>query len=57
MAIEVKTSDQNVSKNLLYFGKKLAIPYLYQLVKIPDVDFIQNNVRAMSIDKFLRGLV
>lgn len=57
MAIEVKTFDQNVSKNLLYFGKKLAIPYLYQLVKIPDVDFIQDNVRVMSVDKFLRGLV
>ncbi|MBU3925040.1 ATP-binding protein [Patescibacteria group bacterium] len=57
MAIEVKTTDQNVSKNLLYFGKKLAIPYLYQLVKIPDVDFIQDNVRVMSVDNFLRGLV
>jgi len=57
MAIEVKTSDQNISKSLLYFGRKLAIPYLYQLVKIPDVDFIQDNVRVMSVDKFLRGLV
>ncbi len=57
IAIEVKTSDQNVSKNLLYFGKKLAILYLYQLVKIPDVDFIQDNVRVMSVDKFLKGLV
>lgn len=57
MAIEVKTSDQNVSKNLRYFGKKLAIPFLYQLVKTADVDFIQDNIRVMSIDKFLRGLV
>ncbi len=57
MAIEIKNSDQNVSKNLHYFGKKLAIPFLYQLVKTADVDFIQDNVRVMSVDKFLRGLV
>lgn len=56
-SVEVKSSDQVVSKNLLYFGKKLNIPFQYQLVKTKGVDFIQNNVRVISIDKFLSGLV
>ena len=57
MAIEVKQSDQKVSKNLHYFGKKLDIPFKYQLVATENIDFIQNDVRVMSADKFLSGLV
>lgn len=57
MAIEVKNSDQAVSQSLRYFGKKLSIPFQYQLVKTDNVDFIQDNVRVMSVDKFLSGLV
>jgi len=57
MAIEVKQSDQKVSRNLLYFGKKLDIPFKYQLVATENVDFIQNDVRVMSADTFLTGLV
>lgn len=57
MAIEVKNSDQAVSQSLRYFGKKLSIPFQYQLVKTDNIDFIQDNVRVMSVDKFLSGLV
>lgn len=57
MAIEVKNSDQKISKNLRYFGKKLKIPFQYQIVKTSNIDFIQDNIRVMSIDKFLSGLV
>lgn len=57
MAIEVKQSDQKVSKNLHYFGKKLDIPFKFQLVATENIDFIQNDVRVMSADKFLSGLV
>lgn len=57
MAIEVKTSDQTISRHLRYFGKKLSIPFQYQLVNIENIDFIQNNIRVMSVDKFLNGLV
>lgn len=57
LAIEVKNSDQAISQSLRYFGKKLSIPFQYQLVKTDQVDFIQDNVRVMSVDKFLSGLV
>jgi len=57
LAVEVKNSDQKVSKNLLYFGRKLNIPFKYQLVNLPDLDFLQKDVRVMSIDKFLSGLI
>lgn len=57
LAIEVKSSDQTISPSLRYFGKKLAIPFQYQLVNTADVDFIQDNIRVMSVDKFLSGLV
>ena len=56
-AVEVKSSDQNPSKNLLYFGKKLSIPFLYQVVNIENVDFMQKDIRIMSVDKFLSGLI
>ncbi|PIP27138.1 MAG: AAA family ATPase [Candidatus Moranbacteria bacterium CG23_combo_of_CG06-09_8_20_14_all_39_10] len=57
MAIEVKSSDQSISKNLQYFGGKLDIPFKYQLVQTENVDFIQNDIRVMSVDKFLGALV
>ena len=57
LAIEVKNSDQTISKSLRYFGKKLNIPFQYQLVNTANVDFIQENIRVMSVDKFLSGLV
>jgi len=56
-AVEVKSSDQKLSKNLLYYKQKLNIPFSYQLVETRDVDFIQDNIRIMSVDKFLSGLV
>lgn len=57
MAIEVKSSNQSISQNLRYFGKKLDIPFQYQLIKTAGIDFIQDNVRVMSVDKFFSGLV
>lgn len=57
IAIEVKNSDQKISKNLLYFGKKINIPFKYQLVQTENVDFIQSDIRVMSVDKFLSGLI
>lgn len=57
MAIEVKSSNQEVSKNLRYFAEKLKIPFVYQIVKEKDIDFIQNNARVISADKFLSGLI
>lgn len=56
-AVEVKSSDLKPAKSLLYFQKKIKIPYLYQVVDTPDVDFEINNIRVMSVDRFLAGLV
>ncbi|MBU4331899.1 ATP-binding protein [Patescibacteria group bacterium] len=56
-AVEVKLSDQKPSKHLKYFMEKLNIPFTYQLVKNPDIDFWQDKVRIISADKFLTGLV
>jgi len=57
LAIEVKKSDQAISKNLQYFRKKLDIPFCYQLVDMENVDFLKDNIRVMSMDKFLGGLI
>ncbi|MBU1085411.1 MAG: AAA family ATPase [Candidatus Beckwithbacteria bacterium] len=56
-AVEVKLNETKLSKPLLYFGKKLKIPYLYQVVLEEKIDFIQDGIRVISADKFLTGLV
>ncbi len=57
ITVEVKSSDQEISKNLLYFGRKLKIPFKYQVVDVEGVDFLKDDVRVMSANKFLSGLV
>jgi predicted AAA+ superfamily ATPase len=57
MAVEVKNSDPEISKNMAYFGKKLAISFQYQVVNLENIDFIQNDIRVISTDKFLSGLI
>jgi len=56
-AVEVKSSSRDISKNLAYFGEKLKIPFLYQVVDDQDVDIRKDRIRVMSIDKFLLSLV
>ena len=56
-AVEVKLNDTNLSKNLNYFRERLNIPFVYQVVKKENVDFIKNNTRVISASKFLSGLV
>jgi len=56
-AVEVKSSSRDISKNLAYFGEKLKIPFLYQVVYDQDVDIRKDRIRVMSIDKFLLSLV
>lgn len=57
IAIEVKLNDNQISKPLLYFKEKLKIPFTYQVVRKSDIDFLHNETRIISIDKFLSGLV
>jgi uncharacterized protein len=56
-AVEVKSQDKTVSKNLIYFSTKLNIPYSYQVVGEQGNDYWQSDIRVISADKFLSGLV
>ena len=57
LAIEVKQNDTELSRALLYFKEKLKIPYCYQLVLKDDQDFIKNDIRVITIKKFLTALL
>jgi hypothetical protein len=57
LAIEVKSSQKEVSKNLLYLGAKINIPFKFQLVSDKNIDIMSKGVRVISVDKFLGGLV
>ncbi len=56
-AVEVKSSSKEISKNLTYFGDRLKIPFLYQVVLEDDIDIKKGSVRVMSLDKFLISLI
>ncbi|MBI2426650.1 MAG: ATP-binding protein [Candidatus Kerfeldbacteria bacterium] len=57
LAIEVKSSHEAVSKPLAYFAEKLKIPFTYQLVMDSAVDYWKKDIRVISADAFLSGLV
>lgn len=56
-AVEVKLSETSPSKNLVYFKDRLKIPFNFQVVKQEGIDFIKDEVRVISANKFLSGLV
>lgn len=56
-AVEVKLTDTQPAKNLHYFGSRLSIPYLFQVIHTPNIDFLQKDIRIISADKFLSGLI
>ncbi len=55
-AVETKLTS-SATKNLEYFGKKLNIPFLYQVVREERKDIIKGGVHVISASKFLTGLV
>jgi predicted AAA+ superfamily ATPase len=55
-AVEVKSSASDQSGHLTYFGERLQIPWLYQVVGVPGVDQIRGNIRTISADKFLLSM-
>ncbi len=55
--VEVKTSFKGTATPLAYFGRKLNVPFLYQVVQEPHVDVLKGDIRVISADKFLGGLV
>lgn len=56
-AVEVKLQETAISKNLKYFGDRLNIPYLFQVIKPSGFDKRAGDVRLISADKFLAGLI
>ncbi len=55
--VEVKKSVERNVTALKYFGSGLKIPYMYQVVDARATDLIKDNVRTISVEKFLGGLV
>lgn len=57
MAIEVKSSDGEISQPLSYFKKKTGVKFAYQLIDKTGIDVMKGGVRVMSVEKFLSGLM
>ena len=55
-AVECKTSVRAVNPAINYFGKRLNIPYLYQITLEGDEDALDGRVRVMPAAKFLAAL-
>jgi predicted AAA+ superfamily ATPase len=56
-AVEVKSSSREISKTLMYFGERLKVPFLYQVVNERDVDIRVDKIRVINLGKFLVSLV
>ena len=56
-AVEVKSSAKEIAKSLTYFGNKLDIPFLYQIVDERNIDIRKDKIRILSMEKFLLSLV
>jgi len=56
-AVEVKSSAKDISKSLTYFGNKLDIPFLYQIVDERNIDIRKDKIRILSMEKFLLSLI
>lgn len=56
-AVEAKINEEKSSSWLEYFDQRLKIPFLYQVIKQPGVDYYLKKIRVLSADKFLSGLV
>jgi len=56
-AVEVKASSKEIARNLTYFGDRLNIPFLYQIVDERNIDIRKDKIRILSMEKFLLSLV
>jgi uncharacterized protein len=55
--VEVKLNDLKPSPALFYFKERLKIPFVYQIVRQPEVDILRDGIRVVSADRFLAGLI
>lgn len=54
--VEVKASYKEIPSSLGYFASKLKIPFVYEVVGENGVDFLKDNIRVISLSKFLSAL-
>lgn len=54
-AVEVKTTEEK--SHLNFFKKKLNIPFIYQVIRKPKIDYFNDEVRVISADKFLTAFI
>ena len=55
--VEAKSSFKGIPNPLKYFRAKLKIPFVYEVVKSENIDFVKDNIRVISANKFLSALV
>jgi len=55
-AVEAKVRDETPAKALRYFGERLQIPLLYQVVLGGHRDFESEGVRVVPAPRFLASL-
>lgn len=55
-AVECKPGSRAVNPALNYFGKRLDIPWLYQLTSEGTDDYLDGRIRVMPACKFLAAL-
>jgi predicted AAA+ superfamily ATPase len=55
--VEAKVNETSPSPSLFYFKERLKIPYAYQVVRKQNVDIFKTEVRIISADRFLAGLI
>jgi len=57
IAIEVKSGETEIAPSLFYYRERLEIPFVYQVVRKPGIDFLKNGVRVVSASRFLAALI
>lgn len=55
--VEVKLNDTQIASPLYYFRERLNIPFVYQVINKQNVDLIKDNIRIVSADRFISGLI
>ena len=56
-SVEAKINDLTVSPHIHYFKEKLNITHSYQVVKKSGIDRFIKQIRVISADRFLSGLI
>jgi hypothetical protein len=55
-AVEAKLTDTEPSPQLSYFGERLGISHLYQVVAQSNRDFVRRGVRVVPASRFLAAI-